>query len=258
MVPRSSARNPFYDVMQVCLNGHLITANFETSPEFRKKFCTKCGESTISKCPNCKKNIKGEYHVPGVISIDFTPKTVPNICEYCGEDFPWKAELKQIVENAQIASPDAIFLITKICEKFHLVAKQLRARHDSRETLDIADEYDVQDLLHSLLVIFFEDIRPEEWNPSYAGSSKRSDFLLKEEEIIIEVKKTRKNLRKKELGEQLIIDIANYKNHPNCKTLYCFVYDPEGYISSPKGMENDLNQDDGKFRVIVKIVPKGH
>ena len=59
---------------------------------------------------------------------------------------------------------------SKICTRFHLVARQLRKRHDDRSTLDISDEYDVQDLLHSLLCLFFDDIRSEEGTPSYAGS----------------------------------------------------------------------------------------
>ena len=83
------------------------------------------------------------------------------------------------------------------------------------------DEYDVQDLLHALLRIFFKDIRPEEWVPSYAGSSSRMDFLLHQEEIVIEVKMTRDGLKQKELVDQLLIDIARYEKHPGCKTLIC-------------------------------------
>lgn len=67
----------------------------------------------------------------------------------------------------------------KIIDRFHLVVKQLRNRYNSRETLDIVDEYDVQDLFHSLLYIFFNDVRAEEWTPSYAGKCARQDFLLK-------------------------------------------------------------------------------
>ncbi|MBZ4359524.1 hypothetical protein LAM19_25050, partial [Mycobacterium tuberculosis] len=78
----------------------------------------------------------------------------------------------------------------------------------NRQTIEINDEYDVQDLFHALLKIHFEDVRPEEYTPSYAGSSTRVDFLLKNEKIIIELKKTRKNLKQKEVGEQLIVDIA--------------------------------------------------
>lgn len=58
-------------------------------------------------------------------------------------------------------------------------------------------------------------------------------------------------------GQQLIFEEAKYKGHPDCCTLYCFVYDPDGYIDNPKGLENDLNEKSHNFTVIVKIVLKG-
>ncbi|MEI6002257.1 hypothetical protein H3V53_35580 [Paraburkholderia bengalensis] len=46
----------------------------------------------------------------------------------------------------------------------------------------MTDEYDVQDLLHGVLHLEFDDIRPEEWCPSYAGTGTRrtSCFPMKE------------------------------------------------------------------------------
>jgi len=82
--------------------------------------------------------------------------------------------------------------------------------------------------------------------------------LLKDDSLIVEVKKTRKGLKAKEVGEQLIIDIARYQAHPDCKKLICFVYDPDGWISNPKGVENDLNGKNGELEVKVLIVPKGY
>lgn len=79
--------------------------------------------------------------------------------------------------------------LENIFNKFHIIARQLLIRRENRSTLEITDEYDVQDLLHSLLRLYFDDVRPEEWAPSYAGSSSRMDFLLKEIKIVIEVKK---------------------------------------------------------------------
>jgi hypothetical protein len=150
---------------------------------------------------------------------------------------------------------DPLKIINNLCKRFHLLARQLRQRHDNRTTLDVQDEYDVQDLFHSNLHLFFEDIRPEEWTPSYAGKSSRMDFLLKSEEIVIEIKKTRRGLTAKELGSQLIEDIERYKSHPNCKKLICFTYDPEGLIANPRGIENDLNRSEGDFSVHVYIHP---
>lgn len=144
-----------------------------------------------------------------------------------------------------------------IASRLPSVARQLRERRKQsgspRETIHINDEYDVQDLLHSVLRIDFDDIRPEEWGPSYAGSSKRNDFLLKTEEIVVEVKKTRNSLRDKELGDELNIDIAHYKNHPNCKHLFCLVWDTDHLIKNPVGLANDLERPSGGF-VTVSIV----
>jgi hypothetical protein len=61
----------------------------------------------------------------------------------------------------------------------HLVARQLRKRHRDRATLIIADEYDVQDLLHALLRLEFDDVRPEENTPSYAGAELGWTFYKK-------------------------------------------------------------------------------
>jgi len=53
--------------------------------------------------------------------------------------------------------------------------------------------------------------------------------LIHQEEIVIEVKMTREGLEQKELVGQLLIDIARYQEHPGCKSLICFVYDPAGW-----------------------------
>lgn len=245
-----------YDVQQVCLNGHLITGSYQKNPQHSKKFCTLCGEKTIITCQECLHPIKGDYYVDG----DYLYSTsIPTHCENCGKPFPWtlrKNELHKLVSNSNVHN--SLKLVEQICSRFHLVAKQLRSRYSDRATLDINDEYDTQDLLHSLFYIYFDDIRSEEWTPSYAGSSSRVDFLIKEEQIIIEVKKTRKNLKEKQIGDELLVDIQRYQTHPDCKKLICFVYDPDGYISNPRGLEKDLARNDDNFIVKVVIVPKGY
>lgn len=153
-------------------------------------------------------------------------------------------------------TPEPLDTIGSICRSFHRVARQLRSRHSGRETLKIEDEYDVQDLFHALLRLYFDDIRDEEWTPSYAGACSRVDFLLKQEEIVVEIKKTRKGLEAKEIGDQLLIDIQRYKSHPACRILICFCYDPDGRIANPKGIENDLSRQIDGVEVKVHIYPK--
>lgn len=161
-----------------------------------------------------------------------------------------------IIQNSINSESEAITNILTIIKRFHQVTRQIRSRYSQRPTIEIEDEYDVQDLFHSLLKLYFDDIRPEEYTPSYAGSASRVDFLLKEEKIIIEIKKTRKGLNGKIVGEQLIIDSQRYQSHPDCGQLICFVYDPEGRISNPRGIENDLSKELNGIPISVYISPE--
>jgi hypothetical protein len=147
-------------------------------------------------------------------------------------------------------------VVAKLAERLHAVVRQLRERREGRPTLDVTDEYDVQDVFHALLTIHFDDIRKEEWAPTYAGGASRMDFLLPEIESVVEIKMTRPSLSTKQLGEQLIVDIAKYKKHATCRTLFCVVYDPEGRITNPHGVENDLREDGDQMATRVMIIPK--
>lgn len=172
----------------------------------------------------------------------------------CIIDLKRKANRAAVVAAEGTAS--SLETLKNILLQFHRVASRLRKRHSGRETLVITDEYDVQDLLHALLTMHFADIRAEEFGVSFAGASPRMDFLLKREEIVVEVKKTRESSTTKSISDELIADIARYQSHPNCKTLVCFVYDPEGRISNVAGFIHDLQTAPSKMTVHVLVVPQ--
>lgn len=144
-------------------------------------------------------------------------------------------EPKDKKESKVVTEPLEILLT--LLRNFDKVARQIKRRYNNRTTIEITDEYDVQDLLHAILRASFGDVRPEEYAPSYAGGSSRIDFLLKKEKIIIEVKFASQKLKEKEIGNQLIIDIKKYQTHPDCQNLYCLVYDPNGVIRNPIGLD---------------------
>jgi hypothetical protein len=124
--------------------------------------------------------------------------------------------------------------LVQLADSFHRVALRLRNRRSGKEPVSINDEYDVQYVFAALLETRFEDIRPEEPGPSFAGGSSRVDFLLKNESVLVEMKMTRSGLTDKKLGEELIVDIAHYKQRPDCKSLVCFVYDPDHRLTKSK------------------------
>ncbi len=113
-------------------------------------------------------------------------------------------------------------------------------RRKGFQPLSFTSEYDIQDLLHALLRPWISDIRPEEFCPSYAGSNTRMDFLLPAHNLVIETKRVRDKKHASKVGDELIIDIEHYRKHQNVDYLWCVIYDPDLYITNPKGMVNDL------------------
>lgn len=167
---------------------------------------------------------------------------------------PW---IKPIDEKPKGKEKEIDYLepLYRLLRRFDILVRQLKHRYSDREPVHVNDEYDVQYILHALLRGLFGDVRAEEVSPSYAGASSRLDFLLKDEQVVIETKMASASLKDKQIGEQLIIDIERYQTHPDCKKLICFVYDPENYIRNPVGLENDLRRKTEKIEVIVFIVP---
>lgn len=79
--------NNYYEVAQICLNGHMITARYNSSPEQSAKYCDSCGEKNIISCENCHTHIRGSYVVPGVLGA--FGYAIPSYCHECGKSYPW-------------------------------------------------------------------------------------------------------------------------------------------------------------------------
>ncbi len=103
----------YYDVAQICLNGHCITKETREHPEDQQKFCHQCGAETITACPACHAAIKGCLQTPGLPNVwDYE---VPAYCPNCGKPYPWTkaridaiAELIREDENMQETAQEAL------------------------------------------------------------------------------------------------------------------------------------------------------
>ncbi len=122
--------------------------------------------------------------------------------------------------------------------------------------LMLRDEYDVQDLLHALLRLHFDDIRPEEWSPSYAGKIDSNGLLVEKEKIVIEVKKTRKGLDSKRLWGGVDNRHRTLPQSLDCHTLVCSFMILKKAHQQPIGLEADLSRNDPDLTVTVIISPK--
>ncbi|HKY70657.1 MAG TPA: hypothetical protein VJL88_01955 [Nitrospira sp.] len=151
---------------------------------------------------------------------------------------------------------DYAAIAKRLCQRFHAVARQLRLRGEYRQTLNVEDEHDLQDLLHALLRQHFDDIGTDEWTPAYTDGATRTTFLLDHDRLAIIVKKTRTGLSHKDLADQVRIDVERYRARGRCTQMLCFVYDPEGRIGNPRGLESELTTISDHFTVDVIVAPK--
>lgn len=132
--------------------------------------------------------------------------------------------------------------------------RPLTIRRRDRQSLAVDDEYDLQDVVESLLRSLYNDVRHEERTPSYAGSSSTIDFLLREQRVAIEVKVTRKGRSEKQIKQELLVDINDYEGHPSVETLIAVVYDLASTFDNPNGFERDLSGKRGSLTVDVLVV----
>lgn len=75
----------WYDIAQICTNGHVINSQSVYAPHLNMKFCQKCGTPTITTCQYCSTNIRGPYHT----RIGVSGFTRPSFCSNCGQPYPW-------------------------------------------------------------------------------------------------------------------------------------------------------------------------
>lgn len=176
------------------------------------------------------------------------------------QPLPLLATQSTVPENAEEAkahvNDGTLETLRRVCARFHLVARQLRLRKEYRPTLEINDEYDLQDLFYALLRLQFDEVGTEDWSPAYANGKRRTSYLLDWEKTVVVVKQTRAGLSTKDLAEQVAADKVHYSARPNGATLLCFIYDPEGRVGNPRGLEADLTSTEKTYRVEVIVAPK--
>ncbi len=237
-----------------CERGHFVYSD----EQITEGFCAICGAVFYRKCAKCGEKLGERFNSPLYFATDepVNPPDKPGACGKCGQVFPWTiAEKRRAESGCPGDTAEALIVVRRICRRFHMFARQLRERHDGRPTLDIENEYDVQDALHALLALHFDDIRPEEWTPSYAGKASRTDFLLKGYDIVLETKMTRRGLADKQLGSELIEDLARYGVMQECRHLICLTYDPDERVRNPEGLRKDLESRIGPPFFELFVVP---
>lgn len=171
-------------------------------------------------------------------------------------------EIPIFQENITVKYSESSFdKIKNVSDQFFSIVRHLENRkkgklkNKSYDPLLIEDEMDVQYLFKALLMLNFNNIQDEESTPSTGSINSRIDFVLPEDKIGIEIKMASSTLKNDKLTEQLNDDIIKYKEHPNCKTLVFFVYNPGNHIINSNGFEKDYTKNIDGLDIITFIRP---
>ncbi len=153
----------------------------------------------------------------------------PAHCPSCGAAFPWAER------PPSAAAPNTLAVLESLLRRLPEAVRQLRDRHDSRPTLRVEDEYDLEDLLRVVLHLHFDDVRRETRTPSYSPAV-RTDFVVGPERLAVTMKLLQCNGREAALLREVREDITYYQ-HAECSGLVVLVYDPEQLLPDPRRVE---------------------
>jgi hypothetical protein len=148
---------------------------------------------------------------------------------------------------------EAVEVVLHLGTVFRDIMRSLKIRRTGRTTLEVKDEYDAQDLMRVLLRVFFSDCRDETWTPNYAGASAKIDFWLDDYSLAIELKHTRPTLGDRDLADELIVDRDRYKQNRSARHLVCLVFDYDGHLKNPRGLEKDLSKEASSEGIAVTV-----
>ena len=108
----------WYDVMQVCVNGHQISAFAKSQPQSRQDFCQNCGAQTIDACPSCTMEIRGHRHSGADMFRAPEGPPIPKYCIGCGAVYPWQQSsidnLKEILQESELSAQDVEIIETAL------------------------------------------------------------------------------------------------------------------------------------------------
>ena len=161
-----------------------------------------------------------DYHVSQIVQM----KSIIEACE--------------IIPNQYRDIEDKYIVLVEMLNNFHKYVSNSRRRYNNRvnDCNKFKDEYDIQDAIHSILLLLFDNVKKEDFVPSHAGGNSRVDFFLPEIKTALEIKYCRETHKDKEITEEISIDVQRYKGNTQYEKILVFIYDPDGNLKNPGGV----------------------
>lgn len=178
-----------------------------------------------------------------------------------------QSELNFIIssENGGVVTDEKYFKtidhILDLLQRFHLGAYWLeKHRRKNHAPFVIDDEFDVQDLLYSFLVVNFPDAEVEDPAKKIAGVSSRLDVVIGNLKLIIEIKCFKKENNWTTMFKDINHKIQTYSQNEEYDQMIIFIYNPDSAVKNPYRIEKDITKEQNiggkKFNVICIVDPK--
>lgn len=148
-------------------------------------------------------------------------------------------------------------LVVNILNEFPSIVSRWKYRRKGKDQLKIDDEYDVQDILYTMLKGTFPTLQYEDPNSKVGANSSIIDFKISDLGLFIEVKHIASKGKEKKVQEECKQDIVSYSSQENCKKIIFFIYDPNKTIDNVYAFENSLGKTiskDGKHVEVTVII----
>jgi hypothetical protein len=139
-----------------------------------------------------------------------------------GVDFTHELLASTLAAKAPSAN---VATLLQVCARLQQAAKPLEHRRQGKTQFTISDEYDVQDLLHSLVRAYFKFVVSEEPIKKLANAkATRADFSVEALGTIVEVKYVHGPNDQARIVQELGEDLLFYEQWEHLKVLIYVVY----------------------------------
>ncbi len=147
---------------------------------------------------------------------------------------------------SSLVNYDQKSLIIDILKNFSNSIKHItKDRMKGKSLFEIRDEYDVQDILYTIIQSIFPKCEKEDpCSKDPQGLSHRIDLVLHDLGIYIEVKmiKDQDKDKVKNFKHQIEEDIVGYSVNKDLKHLIFFTYDPNGYVDNEQHFKESQSE----------------
>ena len=173
------------------------------------------------------------------------------------QNFINKLKLQHADLSIREVTPDEIQVIQILKNFGNAIKKITQKRRKDHKSFEITNEYDVQDLLYVILKCIYPKLISEDPIPKNGSKSTKIDLILREQEILIEVKVINATGNSENsIIDDLKKDFESYHACQWLKTLICFVYDPQNLIKDNhnfKQLEAPRTKNGHTFEVKIVI-----